>query len=49
MKLMLRYLRPHMTAVIIGLIIKFSGTLAELFLPYIFSYILDDVSGFGDI
>lgn len=43
MKLMLRYLRPHMSAVIIGLMIKFSGTLAELFLPLILSYILDDV------
>ncbi|MBP3301274.1 MAG: ABC transporter ATP-binding protein [Clostridia bacterium] len=43
MKLMLRYLRPYLKSVIWVLIIKFLATLSELFLPYILSYILDDV------
>jgi len=43
MKLMLHYLRPHTVAVTVGLTIKFLGTIAELFLPYILSYILDTV------
>ncbi|MBO5220715.1 MAG: ABC transporter ATP-binding protein [Clostridia bacterium] len=43
MKLMLRYLRPYGRNVSLVLLIKFLGTLAELFLPYILSHILDNV------
>ncbi len=43
MKLLYRYCRPYAAAMLLGLCIKTTGTLIELALPYILSYILDDV------
>ena len=43
MNLLLRYIAPKKKIMLIGLGIKIFGTLIELFLPYILSYILDEV------
>lgn len=43
MNLMIRYIRPYRWAFCVVLVIKFFGTLAELFLPYVLSHILDNV------
>ena len=43
MKLLLEYLKPHRRFIALALTIKTVGTLVELFIPYILSYILDDV------
>ncbi len=42
MKLIMKYLRPHLLWVIIGLTIKFAATMTELFLPYLLEIIIDD-------
>ena len=39
----LRYIKPFIGIMIVGLLIKTIGTLIELALPYILSYILDDL------
>jgi ATP-binding cassette subfamily B protein len=49
MKKTLRYLRPYSKTVAAGLIIKFIGSIAELFLPLILEYIIDDVAPQKDI
>ena len=43
MKSMLKYLRPYYKRMSVGLLIKAVGTLVELLLPYILSYILKSV------
>lgn len=43
MRLMARYLRPFFGGMALGFLIKVLGTLAELSLPYVLSYILDEV------
>ena len=43
MKHILSYLYPYKTRMIIGFCVKTVGTLAELFLPYILSFILEKV------
>ncbi len=43
MKLVIKYLRPFGFSLLIGFIIKVTGTLAELALPYILSHMLDVV------
>lgn len=43
MKFILRYLKPFFPVMAIGLSIKITGTLVELALPYILSYILKNV------
>jgi ATP-binding cassette subfamily B protein len=43
MKRTLGYLKPYSKSVIIGLIVKFIGSIAELFLPLILAYIIDEV------
>ncbi len=45
MRLVLRYLSPFKRRMILGFIIKVAGTVAELFLPYILTHILEDVIG----
>lgn len=42
MKTILRYLRPRLGIMGVGLLIKFFGTVAELLLPWMLSVILDD-------
>ena len=51
MKIVFKYLREFYGRMTVGLIIKITGTLAELMLPYILSHILANVlgSGLGDI
>lgn len=41
MKKIFSYLRPHIFGMIIGFIIKFTGTVMDLFLPWILSYLID--------
>lgn len=40
----LRYLKPYTGTVILGLILKFIGAVAELFLPLLLEWIIDDVA-----
>lgn len=35
------YLRPHVPRMILGVTIKFTGTIMDLFLPWILSYMID--------
>lgn len=43
MKKIFSYLKPYIFRMVVGLIIKLTGTIAELLLPWILSYIIDDV------
>lgn len=38
-----RYIRPHFPQMGVGLVIKFIGTIMDLFIPYILAYIIDTV------
>ncbi|MBO2516730.1 MAG: ABC transporter ATP-binding protein [Clostridiales bacterium] len=40
MKLILRYIRPFMKRIAGGMVMKFTGTVIELFLPWLLTYIL---------
>ncbi len=41
MKKIFAYLKPHVPAMTLGLVIKFIGTIMDLFLPWILSYLID--------
>jgi len=43
MKKILTYLKPYLPKMILGLIIKFSGTIMDLLLPWILAYTIDDI------
>lgn len=43
MKLILRYIKPYLRQMSLGLMIKFIGTVMDLFLPYILAHIIDKV------
>lgn len=43
MKRILSYLKPFRLRMLVGFLIKVTGTMAELVLPYILTYILEDV------
>lgn len=43
MKQIFSYLKPYKWAMILGLIIKFTGTIVELALPWILSHMIDDI------
>ena len=43
MKKLLHYIRPHAGFMTIGFVIKVVGTFMDLFLPWILSYLIDDV------
>lgn len=43
MRRILEFIRPHYAKMAVGLSIKFIGTIMELFLPWILSYMIDDV------
>lgn len=43
MKRILEYLKPYAFRMSIGLFIKFTGTLMDLLIPWILSYIIDDI------
>ena len=43
MKLIMKYLKPYYGRMLFGLLVKIGGTVAELFMPWILAYILDNV------
>lgn len=43
MKRIIHYLRPYAGRMTIGFVIKFTGTIAELILPWILTYMIDNV------
>ncbi|MDD5900361.1 MAG: ABC transporter ATP-binding protein [Lachnospiraceae bacterium] len=49
MKLIARYCRPYALRMLYGLFIKIVGTFADLGLPWVLSYILDEVVPVGEI
>ena len=49
MKKIAYYLRPYLFAMCVGLVIKFIGTIVDLFIPYILSHIIDDVVPTGNV
>ena len=49
MREIFRYLKPHVPKMLVGFLFKFTGTLVELFIPMILSYIIDDVVPTGNI
>ncbi|MBO5197382.1 MAG: ABC transporter ATP-binding protein [Lachnospiraceae bacterium] len=49
MKMVFRYLRPYYGRMAVGLIIKILGTFADLGLPWVLAFILDDVIPTGKI
>ena len=49
MQLIWKYLKPYRLRVLIGLIIKIIGTLADLAIPYLLSYIVDEVMPTKDL
>lgn len=49
MKRVFLYLKPYRFKMVIGLIIKILGTFADLGLPWVLAYILDDVIPLGSI
>lgn len=49
MRYVLRYVKPHIPTMIYGFAIKFTGTIMDLMIPYILSYIIDEVTPKNDI
>ena len=49
MKYVIRYVKPHIPTMIFGCTIKFTGTILDLMIPYILSYIIDEVTPRNDI
>ena len=49
MKKILTYLKPYLPKMILGLIIKFSGTIMDLLLPWILAYTIDDIIPLKDV
>lgn len=49
MKYVLRYVKPHIPTMIFGFTIKFTGTILDLMIPYILSYIIDEITPKNDI
>lgn len=49
MRTVLRYLRPQYARLVLQLFVKFIGTITELLLPWMLSYILDDVVPLRDM
>ncbi|MBE5039475.1 ABC transporter ATP-binding protein [Ructibacterium gallinarum] len=43
MKTVFQYLKPYLPRMTVGLVIKFIGTMMDLLLPWILSYMIDDV------
>ena len=48
-KVILYYLRPYYARMALGFVIKFFGTIMDLFLPWILAYIIDSVIPTGNI
>lgn len=49
MKGTLKYLKPYSRLAVLAVIIKFTGSIAELFLPLLLDYIIDDIVPLNDI
>ena len=49
MKMIFRYLRPFLPRMSLGLAIKFTGAIMDLLLPWILSYLIDEVAPQRDI
>jgi len=49
MQLVLRYLRPYVGRISFQFLIKFSGTITDLLLPWLLSYIIDQVIPMGSM
>ncbi len=49
MKTILKYLRPHSWHMAAQLVIKFIGTIMDLLIPWILSYIIDDITPLGQL
>lgn len=43
MKLIYRYMKPHFPRMAVGFVIKFTGTIMDLLLPWILAFIIDEV------
>jgi ATP-binding cassette subfamily B multidrug efflux pump len=43
MQKILTYLKPYLSRMVLGLLIKFTGTIMDLLLPWILAYTIDDV------
>lgn len=48
MRYVFRFLRPHVPRMILGFLVKFTGTIVELALPMILSFMIDDVVPTGN-
>ena len=49
MKHLYNYLKPYIPRMSLGLIIKFTGTVAELLLPWVLSYMIDTIAPQNDV
>lgn len=49
MKYVFQYLRPYVPRMLLGFLIKFIGTIMDLFLPWILAYVIDNVIPLGKI
>ena len=49
MKHVIKYVKPHLSTMAYGFTVKFTGTIMELLIPYILSYIIDEVTPLNDI
>ena len=49
MHLIFRYVRPYLKRMSLGLVIKFTGTIMDLFLPYILAHIIDEIVPLQDL
>lgn len=43
MKRLMQYIHPHLPKISVQMLIKFSGTLMDLLIPWLLAYILDDI------
>ena len=49
MRYLIKYMRPYFPRMALGLTIKFIGTIVELVLPWILSYLIDTVAPLNDV
>jgi len=49
MRKILTYLKPYLSKMILGLTIKFTGTIMDLLLPWILAYTIDDIVPLGNV
>ena len=49
MKYLINYMKPYFPRMTVGLIIKFIGTIVELVLPWVLSYLIDTVAPQNDV